>query len=85
MLIMLLWNVVILGLGAIFSWLPIVTVLPHIVGYDIDAALVNGMGYVNNVFTAIWPLAIVFQGMMYLMLYYTIKMVLKFLLGHRAP
>ena len=85
MLIMLLWNVVILAIGSIFAWLPIVVTLPNIVGYNIDGALITGMGYVNQVITNIWPLYYVVQGMLYLMLYYTIKMGLRFLLGHRAP
>lgn len=85
MLIMLVLNVIVLGIGAIFVWLPEVHVLPHIIGYDIDTALLTGMGYVNRVFDSIWPLWYVFQGMLYVMIYYTIKMALRLLLGHRAP
>jgi len=85
MLIMLLLNVVVVALGGIFVWLPEVLVLPDIVGYNIDGALVMGMGYVNRVFETIWPLAIMWTGFQYLMAYYIIKMGVKFLLGHRAP
>jgi hypothetical protein len=85
MLIIFALNVIVLGFGAIFLWLPVVTTLPQIVGYNIDGALVQGMGYVNTVLGAIWPLMYVFLGMLSLMTYYTIKMGVKFLLGHRAP
>jgi len=85
MLIMLLLNVVVIALGGIFVWLPEVLVLPNIVGYNIDGALITGMGYVNRVFEVLWPLAIMWAGFLYLMAYYIIKMGVKFLLGHRAP
>lgn len=69
----------------ILSWLPNVTTLPTIAGYDIDTALVTGVGYFNAFSTAVWPLAMVWQGFLVLMSYYSIKMLLKFFLGHRAP
>jgi len=85
MIINLILNVVVLILGAIFSWLPQVTVLPNIVGYDIDTALNNGIGQMYVFFNAFWPLEIMFQGFLFLLGYYAIKMVLKFFLGSRAP
>lgn len=85
MIITLLLNLVVLILGVIFSWLPVVTSLPEIMGYDIDGALVTGVGYMQTFFYTFWPFQIIFQGFLILMVYYTIKIVLKFFLGHRAP
>lgn len=85
MIIILLINLISLLLGGIFSWLPIVNKLPNIVGYDIDTALVNGVGYTQTFMQTFWPLEIMFQGFLVLMGYYGIKMIVRFFLGHRAP
>ncbi len=85
MLIGLLLNVIVLILGAIFSWLPQVTVLPHIVDYDIDSALNDGVGQLYFFMNAMWPIKILFQGFLALCAYYAIKMIIKFFLGSRAP
>ena len=85
MLIGLLLNVVVLIIGAVFSWLPIVDTLPTIVDYDIDAALVTGAGQLHTVLAAFWPLAILMQGFFALCVYYVIKVSLKFFLGGRSP
>jgi hypothetical protein len=85
MIIILILNVIVLIVGVIFSWLPLVDTLPTIFGYDIDNALVVGMGYTNVFFETFWPLAILFQGFLILMFYYMIKMTLRPFLGHRAP
>ncbi len=85
MLVNLVLNVFVLILGAIFSWLPQVTTLPFIVDFDIDTALVNGVGQLHTFLSAFWPLGIMFQGFLFLLGYYAIKMVLKFFLGSRAP
>ena len=81
----LLVNLIVLILGAIFSFLPAVTVLPHIVGYDIDSALVSGMGNVNMFFSAFWAVGIMFQGFLAILIYIGIKMGAKAFLGHRVP
>jgi len=78
-------NFVLLIVGAIFSFLPIVSTLPTIGGFDIDSQMVLGMGYLNSFFTAFWPVAVMFQGFLVIMLYYALKMLLRFFLGHRAP
>lgn len=78
-------NIIVLILGVIFGWLPSVTSLPAIGGYDIDTALVNGMGYTRTFFETFWPLSIVFDGFLVLMLYFVIKIVIRFFLGHRSP
>jgi hypothetical protein len=81
----LLINLVVLILGAIFSWLPQVTVLPKINGYDIDGALVTGIGQLNVFMMTFWPIKYMFYGFIFLMGYYAIKMAVTFFLGHRAP
>lgn len=85
MIINLLINLVILILGAIFSWLPVVTTLPQIGGYDIDGSLVTGIGYLHTFTTSFWPLQYMFNAFLFLMGYYSIKMAVTFFLGHRAP
>ncbi len=85
MIINILINVIVLIIGAIFSWLPIVSTLPTIAGYDIDGALVSGMGYFNTFTTTFWPVAYMFQAFLFLMAYYLLKIGIIFFLGHRAP
>jgi hypothetical protein len=78
-------NFVLLIFGAIFSILPIVDKLPTIAGYDIDGAMVLGMGYLNSFFNAFWAESIMFQGFLVIVVYYILKMGLTFFLGHRMP
>jgi hypothetical protein len=78
-------NFVVLMLGAVFSWLPPVDKLPSIHGYDLDTALVNGMGMLHTFFVAFWPIGYMFDGFMALMVYFALKMAIVFVLGHRAP
>ncbi len=85
MLIALLLNIIVLIIGVIFSWLPVVEKLPEFMGYDIDTALVSGVGYIQTFFATFWPLAIVFQAFLILMAYYSIKIVVRLFLGSRAP
>ncbi len=84
MLIALLLNLLVGIVGIFFSWLPQVDTLPAIGGYDVDTALVSGMGYLNTFFTTFWPLKIMFTGFLVLMGYYIVKLVLRFFLGHRS-
>jgi len=72
-------------LTAAFSWLPKITTLPAIGGYDIDAALVSGMSMFYTVAHSLWYLWDIWVAFLVLMSYYTAKMVLKMFLGHRAP
>lgn len=69
----------------ITSFLPNITTLPSIGGYDIDTALVSGVGMFYTYTEAVWPIAVVFQGFLFLLTYYSVKMIFKFLFGHRAP
>lgn len=85
MIIAFLFNLIVLVIGAIFSILPEVSTLPSVGGFDIDAALVAGIGQLNAFFTAFWPLSIMFQGFLVIMGYHALKIGIKFLIGHRAP
>lgn len=85
MIISLLLNVLIAIVGIILSWLPTVTTIPPIFGFDIDSTLVTAMGYFNGVTSLFWPLAIILQGFLVLMGYYLLKITLIFFLGSRAP
>ena len=85
MIVNMLLNIIVLFLGAIFSWLPQVLVLPTIAGFDIDTALQTGLGQLNFFMDTFWPLYILMQGFLVLVGYYVIKMTLRFFLGHRAP
>lgn len=78
-------NLFVLILGSIFHRLPEVTTLPTINGYDIDGALVTGMGDLRTFMTAFWPLQDMFYGFLAIMAYYGIKMLARLFLGHRAP
>lgn len=85
MIIVLFLNLLVMIVGTIFSWLPEITTLPTMFGYDIDTALVTGMGYVQTFFNTFWVLEIMFQGFLILMLYFLTKMVIRFFIGHRTP
>ncbi len=85
MIFNLLINLFVLIIGAIFNRLPQVTTLPTIGGYDIDAALVTGMGDLHTFMVAFWPLQDMFYGFLAIMAYFGIKMLARVFLGHRAP
>lgn len=85
MIINLLLNVFILFIGAIFSWLDVVETLPQIGGYDIDTALVNGVGQMNQFFFTFWYLQIMFYGFLFLLGYFAVKNIIKFFLGSHTP
>lgn len=85
MIINFLLNIVVLVLSIIFGWLPLIEKLPSIVGYDIDTALSNGMGQLAFVISNVWPLQVFFQGFLFLMGYFVLKMVVKVFFGSRAP
>lgn len=78
-------NLVVLIVGAIFSFLPAVTVLPTIGGFDLDQALVTGASQLNAFFVTFWPLKTMFTGFLFLLGYYAIKIGIRFLIGHRTP
>ncbi len=68
-----------------FSWLPAVTTLPTIGGFDIDSALISGMGQVQTIFSAFWPLQIMFIGFLFIMGYFIIKVGVRIFFGSRTP
>jgi hypothetical protein len=85
MLVTLLLNLIVAIIGAVFSNFPVVTTLPTIVGYDIDSALVNGVGYVYTYIDAFWYLKLILEGFFVLTTYYALKISLRFILGSRTP
>ena len=85
MIINLFLNIVVLFFGALFSWLPIVDRLPLIFSFDIDTAMVTGIGQLNVFMQTFWPLKYMFLGFLTIMTYYLLKIGVRFFLGHRAP
>jgi len=85
MIIAFLFNLIVLIIASIFSLLPTVETLPTIGGFDIDTALVTGVGQLNAFVTAFWPIKYLFYGFLFIMGYYAFKIGLRFLIGHRAP
>ena len=83
MILLMLLNAVLLTIGYIFQQLPVVNHLPSVAGYDVDGALVLGMGYFRTFANTFWYLIIVFQGFLVLTAYYGIKMVARLFFGHR--
>ena len=72
-------------LNVVFSWLPKVETLPNLMGVDIDATLVNGIGMLYSFNSTFWMIGDVMTGFLVLLGYYAIKIVLIVFLGHRAP
>ena len=72
-------------LSILFSWTGVVDSLPSIGGYNLDSALVGGVAMFQTYADSVWPIRDVFIGFGFMLTYYTIKMILKFFLGHRAP
>jgi len=85
MILNLIFSCIILIIGAIFSWLPVVTTLPTIGGFDIDSAFVTGMSQLHTVMVTFWFLQDMFFGFLFIMLYFSVKLGLRFFLGHRVP
>ncbi len=85
MITILFLNFLVVILGAIFSLFPVIDKLPVLFGFDIDTAIVNGMGSLQALFSTFWILQDIFYGFLALMTYYTIKVVIKFFLGSRTP
>lgn len=73
------------AITALVSWLPIVTTLPPIAGYDIDTALVNGVGQAYNFFEVMWVVKDVLLGALFLWGFYGLMLGVRLFLGHRAP
>lgn len=87
MLVNLLINLVLLIIGAVLS-LPIfpkIDKFPTINGYDIDSALVTGLGQLHQIMGTFWIIKDVFYAFLFLLGYYGLKMVVKLFFGHRSP
>ena len=85
MIVNLLINLVVLIIGSIFSWLPQVTTLPTIGGFDIDSAMVTGVSQLKQFMVPFWPISYMFAGFLFLMGYYSLKIGINFFFGHRTP
>lgn len=78
-------GVIVSFLASVFSIFGGVEKLPTIGDFDIDTALVTGMGQFKHFMADVWVLQYVFQGLGVLIVYYGAKMILKVFLGSRAP
>lgn len=78
-------NVLLNIFNVLVSWLPQVTTLPIIFGFDIDGAMVTGMSQFNQLVNSVWVLSYMFQGFLAIVAYYIIKITIKIILGSRTP
>lgn len=78
-------SILIAMINAIFSFLPAVTALPSIGGYDIDGALVSGVSQAYTFADSVWPIKDVLIGAAFMWGYYGVKLALRLFLGSRAP
>jgi hypothetical protein len=85
MAIQLLLQMFIGTLNVLFGWLPQITRLPEIGGFDIDTALVGGVQLLYRFLDSMWPIKIMFQGFLFLMSFYLIKIIGGLILGSRLP
>lgn len=85
MLITSLLGVILNVVVAICFFLPSVTALPTIGGYDIDSALTTGVGQAYQFASVVWPIWDVLMGALVLWGFHGLMMLVKFILGHRAP
>lgn len=85
MITALILNIVILIVGSIFSLFPTIDTLPTIAGFDIDTALVQGVGFLKRFFQTFWIFQSILNGFLTLTGYYVVKLIAQFFLGSRAP
>ena len=78
-------SVVTAFVAALVSFLPLVTTLPTINGYDIDAALVTGVAQAYAFADVVWPVRDVLIGAAFLWAFHAIMLFVKLVLGSRAP
>lgn len=76
-------DTIITVLNVILSWLPDATTLPQIVGADLDGSLVTAVSFLRRIMEVYWFLGIIFDGFLFLLVYYITKMVLKLFLASR--
>jgi hypothetical protein len=85
MIINFLVNVVLLTIGAVLGQLPEIKTLPTFMGFDIDGALVHGVGNMYSFLGAFWPILYLFNGFLAIIGYHISKIALRFLIGNRIP
>ena len=85
MLISSLLSVIANVLTVILSFLPAVTTLPNIAGYDIDTALTTGVGQAYQFANVVWPIWDVLLGALFLWTFHLLMLFVRLLIGHRSP
>jgi hypothetical protein len=68
-----------------FFFLPQVNTLPTIAGYDIDTALLQGVGQAYTFASTVWVIWDVLLGALFLWAFHGLMLFIKLLIGHRAP
>jgi len=86
------WTYLILFLVSAFTQLLVVLhlqaviTLPTILGVDVDADLVQGVGIAHTFFNTFWPVYYMFIGALFILGYLVVKNIaLRTFLGHRTP
>ena len=72
-------------LDLLASSLPSVTTLPTVDGVNLDSTVSQAVAYFHTITTTMWYLGDVWTGALILLSYYSIKMLLRLVLGNRAP
>ena len=72
-------------LDLLASSLPTVTVLPTIDGVNLDTTVSQAVAYFHTITATMWYLGDVWTAALILLSYYSIKMLLRLVLGNRAP
>lgn len=72
-------------LNAVFSFLPSITALPTILGYNTDSAMLQGVGSFQSFSASIWPLRDLFVAALFWVGYLSLKLIVRVFLGSRAP
>lgn len=78
-------NIIAQGFIALLGWLPDVTTLPTIGGYDIDTALVNGVSGAYTFANVVWPVYDVLVGAAFIWAFHMTMIFAKMILGSRVP
>ncbi len=65
--------------------LPQVTHLPVILGVDTDASLIQAVGFFDTLIASVWVIRDIYIAFLFFLGYLAIKLVLRTVLGHRAP
>lgn len=85
MIVSLILNIIVLVIGIIFTFLPAISTLPPLFGYDIDKALVTNFGYVARFMYYFWPVGYLYMFLQAILGYHIVKIVFRLFFGSRAP